>query len=87
MTSFPRRVWCGAEGALKTLQSPLGGLVEVDQRLVRPNEVENLRADCRLARTELAWVPGLDFPGLVRMMVESDLASAGMLPLKSVSAD
>jgi GDPmannose 4,6-dehydratase len=61
--------------------------IEVDQLLIRPNEIHNLRADCRKARAELGWVPGVDFPGLVRMMVESDLAAVGMQPLKGVTAD
>ncbi|SRR5712691_3211918 len=48
--------------------------VEVDLRLVRPNEIHNLRADAKLARQELGWKPSVDFGGLVRLMVESDLA-------------
>jgi GDPmannose 4,6-dehydratase len=48
--------------------------VELDSRLVRPNEIHNLRADPKLAREELGWKPAVDFCGLVKLMVESDLA-------------
>jgi GDPmannose 4,6-dehydratase len=66
---------------------PIEDFVEVDQRLVRPNEIHNLRADCRLARAELGWVPALDFPGLVRLMIESDLAGAGVQSFGRAAAD
>lgn len=61
---------------------PIEQYVEVDPRLVRTNEIYNLRADARLIRKELAWETTVDFPGLVRMMLESDLAAAGGLPAK-----
>ena len=54
---------------------PIEEFVEVDQRFVRPNEIHNLRADCRLAHTEMGWKPTLDFPGLVRIMLDSELAA------------
>jgi GDPmannose 4,6-dehydratase len=57
---------------------PVENFIEVDQRFIRPNEIHNLRADCRLAHTELGWAPALDFPGLVRTMLESDLAAVGV---------
>jgi GDPmannose 4,6-dehydratase len=53
---------------------PIEKYVEVDPSLVRTNEIHDLRADSRLARKELQWKPGVDFPGLVKMMVQSDLA-------------
>lgn len=56
---------------------PLDDYVQVDSRFVRPNEIHDLRADSRLARKELNWKPTVDFRGLVRMMVESDLAILG----------
>jgi GDPmannose 4,6-dehydratase len=56
---------------------PIEDYVQVDSRLVRPNEIHDLRADSRLARKELNWKPSVDFRGLVRMMVESDLAILG----------
>lgn len=48
--------------------------VEVDPRLLRSNEIYDLKADARLAEKELGWCPEIDFKGLVRMMVEADLA-------------
>jgi len=74
-------------GDAKHFGRPVEDFVEVDQRLVRPNEIHNLRADCRLARVELGWAPGLDFPGLVRLMVESDLAAAGVQSYERAAAD
>ena len=45
-----------------------------DPALLRPAEVEHLVADSSLARTRLGWEPKVDFEGLVRMMVEADVA-------------
>lgn len=50
--------------------------VEVDSHLLRTGEIHDLRADASLARKELGWQPTVDFPKLVRMMVEADLAAA-----------
>ncbi|MER7850836.1 GDP-mannose 4,6-dehydratase [Kitasatospora sp. NPDC096077] len=50
--------------------------VEVDPALVRPAEVETLCADARNAHRVLGWEPTVDFPELMRMMVESDLEQA-----------
>jgi GDPmannose 4,6-dehydratase len=57
----------------------------VDSRLVRHNEIHNLRADARLAREELGWTPAVDFGGLVRLMVESDLAGITELASRDVT--
>jgi GDPmannose 4,6-dehydratase len=48
-------------------------LVESDPRFTRPAEVDILTGDASKARAELGWKPKVDFPELVRMMVESDL--------------
>ena len=50
--------------------------VEVDPKLFRTGEIHDLRGDASLARQALNWRPEVDFKGLVRMMVESDTASA-----------
>jgi GDPmannose 4,6-dehydratase len=50
--------------------------VEVDPKLFRTGEIHDLRGDASLARRSLNWQPKVDFKGLVRMMVESDTASA-----------
>ncbi|HEX3781146.1 MAG TPA: GDP-mannose 4,6-dehydratase [Pseudonocardiaceae bacterium] len=47
--------------------------VVIDPLLVRPAEVQTLCADSSKARRELGWEPTVDFPQLMRMMVESDL--------------
>jgi GDPmannose 4,6-dehydratase len=59
--------------------------VEVDSRLIRPNEIHNLRADATLAREELRWEPTVDFRGLVKLMVESELAGSKELSRQHVS--
>ena len=48
-------------------------LVESDPRFTRPAEVDILTGDASKARAQLGWKPKVDFPELVRMMVESDL--------------
>ncbi len=48
-------------------------LVESDPRFTRPAEVDILTGDASKARAQLGWKPRVDFPELVRMMVESDL--------------
>jgi GDPmannose 4,6-dehydratase len=50
--------------------------VEVDPKLFRTGEIHDLLGDATLARKALNWVPEVDFPGLVRMMVESDAGIA-----------
>jgi len=47
--------------------------VRVDAALVRPAEVDVLRADPAKARRELGWTPTVSFPELVRRMVDADL--------------
>ena len=44
-----------------------------DEKFFRPAEVETLVADPSKAKEALGWEPEVDFAGLVRMMVESDL--------------
>jgi GDPmannose 4,6-dehydratase len=47
--------------------------VVVDKALFRPAEVNTLCGDAGKARRRLGWKPEVDFPGLVRMMVDADL--------------
>jgi GDPmannose 4,6-dehydratase len=49
------------------------GLVETDPRFTRPAEVDLLMGDASKARDKLGWKPKVDFPELVKMMVEHDL--------------
>jgi GDPmannose 4,6-dehydratase len=48
-----------------------------DHRYYRPAEVDHLVADSSRVRRELGWAPKVDFAGLVRMMVDSDLKRLG----------
>jgi GDPmannose 4,6-dehydratase len=50
--------------------------VEIDQRYLRPTEVDYLLGDPGRARNLLNWKPKVDFRGLVTMMVEHDLELA-----------
>jgi GDPmannose 4,6-dehydratase len=47
--------------------------VTMDERFIRPAEVDLLIGDATKARTELDWRPEVDFRALVTMMVDSDL--------------
>jgi GDPmannose 4,6-dehydratase len=48
--------------------------VRLDERYMRPAEVDLLIGDPAKARSTLDWKPEVNFPELVRMMVENDLA-------------
>ena len=50
--------------------------VEFDTRYTRPSEVDVLQGDASKARRELGWKPKVDFPGLVKMMIDHDLELA-----------
>ena len=47
--------------------------VRQDPQFFRPAEVDLLIGDSTKARTKLGWVPEVDFPSLVKMMVAHDL--------------
>jgi GDPmannose 4,6-dehydratase len=48
--------------------------VKIDPAFLRPAEVDHLIGDASRARDTLGWTPSVDFPGLVRMMVDADEA-------------
>ena len=50
--------------------------VNLDERHLRPSEVDLLIGDPRRAREELGWKPRTSFRELVRLMVDADLAGA-----------
>jgi GDPmannose 4,6-dehydratase len=52
--------------------------VKLDERFVRPAEVDLLLADASLARRDLGWTPTVSFKGLVTMMVDADLKRLGV---------
>ena len=52
-------------------------LIELDERYLRPSEVDLLLGDATKARRTLNWNPTVDFPNLVAMMVDHDLRNIG----------
>src|ERR1041385_1188513 len=50
--------------------------VSIDQRYFRPTEVDSLCGDSSKARRQLDWRPKINFPELVRRMVDHDLELA-----------
>ena len=54
--------------------------VGIDPAFLRPAEVDHLIGDSSKGRTKLGWVPKVDFEGLVKMMVEADLARLASQP-------
>ena len=48
--------------------------VVVDPAFIRPADVDQLVGDASKARQVLGWKPAVEFPELIAMMVESDLA-------------
>src|SRR3954465_13429014 len=48
--------------------------VTLDPKCIRPAEVEHLIGDNTKARQVLGWTPTVNFDGLIRMMVDADLA-------------
>ncbi|MHC4846255.1 MAG: GDP-mannose 4,6-dehydratase [Planctomycetota bacterium] len=48
--------------------------VKTDPAFLRPAEVDLLQGDASKAREKLGWTPRVDFPGLVRMMTDADMA-------------
>lgn len=58
--------------------------VVIDPALYRPAEVDQLRADARLAHDRLGWQPTVSFAELVNMMVDADMRR--MAPLRASAA-
>jgi GDPmannose 4,6-dehydratase len=58
--------------------------VRIDQRYFRPTEVDDLRGDASKAARVLGWRPTVTFAGLVRIMLEADLAEAGIDPASAL---
>jgi GDPmannose 4,6-dehydratase len=50
--------------------------VVIDPRFFRPAEVDLLLGDPSKAKAKLGWKPAVDFKGLVKMMVDADMARA-----------
>ncbi|HUY62126.1 MAG TPA: GDP-mannose 4,6-dehydratase [Candidatus Dormibacteraeota bacterium] len=54
--------------------------VEIDPSFTRPAEVPDLVADPSKARRQLGWQPTISFDDMIREMLETDLAAAGLDP-------
>jgi GDPmannose 4,6-dehydratase len=54
--------------------------VTLDQRFLRPAEVDLLIGTPEKAKAKLGWTPTVDFSGLVKMMVDADLARLAKAP-------
>ena len=54
--------------------------VRIDPRYFRPTEVDELCGDASRAREALGWRPRTSFTELIRIMLEADLADAGLEP-------
>jgi GDPmannose 4,6-dehydratase len=54
--------------------------VTLDPKFLRPAEVDLLIGDPRKAKQKLGWTPTVDFAGLVKMMVDADLARLSRTP-------
>jgi GDPmannose 4,6-dehydratase len=54
--------------------------VRLDPKFLRPAEVDHLIGDASKAQAALGWRPDVDFTGLVRMMVDADLARLTRTP-------
>jgi GDPmannose 4,6-dehydratase len=52
--------------------------VEVDERYLRPSEVEVLLGDASKARDVLNWQPKTTFKELIRMLLRNDLDAVGL---------
>ncbi len=50
--------------------------VEIDQRYLRPSEVDTLCGDASKAKKELGWKPKVTFKELARMMTDADMQLA-----------
>jgi len=50
--------------------------IKIDQRFMRPSEVDTLTGDCAKAKEVLGWTPKVDFKSLVKKMVDHDIVLA-----------
>ena len=55
--------------------------VELDERYLRPTEVDSLRASPQKAAKNLGWKPRIKFDEIVKIMVDAELESLGLSPV------
>jgi len=46
--------------------------IEIDQQLIRPQDIDNLIGDSSMAQRELNWKPSVSYDSLVELMVNTD---------------
>ncbi len=61
------------EAAFNYLDMDYKDFVVIDERFIRPAEVDLLIGDNSKAKKKLGWKPDVNFEGLVKMMVDSDM--------------
>jgi GDPmannose 4,6-dehydratase len=65
------------EVAFDQVGLPSDKYVRIDERFLRPAEVEHLVGDATKAKEKLGWVPQTSFDEMIRRMVDSDLELLG----------
>jgi GDPmannose 4,6-dehydratase len=65
------------EVAFDQVGLPSDEYVRIDERFLRPAEVEHLVGDATKAEEKLGWVPQTSFEEMIRRMVDSDLELLG----------
>jgi GDPmannose 4,6-dehydratase len=55
--------------------------VKIDQNYFRPTEVESLVASTIKADKKLNWKPKINFPDLVKIMIDADMRAIGLDPI------
>ncbi len=73
-TGKPHSVRGLLETAFELLDLDYKDYVRVDQRFIRPADVDQLVGDATKAREKLGWKPEVTFEELIKMMVDADLA-------------
>ncbi len=47
--------------------------VEIDKKLIRPQDIDNLVGDSSRAKKEIGWEPTIQYKELIRLMIDDDL--------------
>ena len=55
-------------------------VIEIDPKYFRPTEVDFLKADISKVKSRLGWRPRITFNELVKIMVDYDMRTAGLVP-------
>jgi GDPmannose 4,6-dehydratase len=69
------------EEAFRYVGLSADNFVRIDNRYLRPTEVNELRADCRKAQKELNWNPRIKFKDLVHILVDAEMRRLNLISL------